>query len=198
MTLTLPALPFSQDALAPFISPETLEFHHGKHHAAYVANANNILENEPSMAGKSLEEIIHLSANENIGLFNNAAQHWNHSFYWNCIKPNGGGTKLPSALQEKIDSDLGGYETFKQEFVQACVTQFGSGWGWLTKDEKTGKLEITKTSNAGVPFIDGKKPLLTCDVWEHAYYIDYRNARPKYIETFVDSLINWEFVESQL
>lgn len=198
MTFTLPELPFAHDSLAPFISPETIEFHHGKHHATYVANANKLIESLPEMQGKSLEDVVILSASDNLGLFNNAAQHWNHAFYWNCIKPNGGGTALPESLQKKIDEDLGGYEKFKSAFVDACITQFGSGWGWLAIDEKTGKLEIVKTSNAGVPFVDGKKPLLTCDVWEHAYYIDYRNARPKYVETFVDELINWEFVESQL
>ena len=192
MPFELPELPFAYDALDPYMSAETFEFHHDKHHAAYVTNGNGLLEGS-GMDGKSLEEIVIASSG---GLFNNAAQHWNHSFFWNCLAPNGGGTALPASIQEKIDSDLGGYEKFKADFINACVTQFGSGWGWLTMDNATGKLEITKTGNAGVPFTEGKTPLLTCDVWEHAYYIDYRNARPKYVETFIDNMINWEFVES--
>jgi Fe-Mn family superoxide dismutase len=192
MTFELPDLPFAYDALSPYMSSETFEFHHDKHHAAYVTNGNKLLEGS-GIESKSLEEIIVSSEG---GLFNNAAQHWNHSFFWNCLSPNGGGTSLPQSIQSKIDEDLGGYESFKANFVEACVTQFGSGWGWLTLDNNTGKLEITKTGNAGVPFTEGKTPLLTCDVWEHAYYIDYRNARPKYVEAFVDSMINWEFVES--
>ena len=193
MSFTLPDLPFAYDALDPYMSAETFEFHHDKHHNAYVENGSKLLAGS-GLEGKSLEEIVVASEG---GLFNNAAQHWNHSFFWNCLAPQGGGTKLPGKLQEKIDADLGGYEAFKTQFVEACVTQFGSGWGWLTLDNATGKLEITKTGNAGVPFTDGKTPLLTCDVWEHAYYIDYRNARPKYVEAFVDSMIHWEFVESR-
>lgn len=198
MPFTLPDLPFAYDALDPYMSAETFEFHHDKHHNAYVTKGNELIQGQPHM-GDTLEEVV-ISASklENPGLFNNAAQHWNHSFFWNCLKPNGGGTSLPASLQEKIDSDLGGYDSFKAAFVEACVTQFGSGWGWLTVDNATGKLEITKTGNAGVPFTEGKTPLLTCDVWEHAYYIDYRNARPKYVEAFVDNMINWEFVESEL
>lgn len=198
MAFELPDLPFAYDALDPYMSAETFEYHHDKHHNAYVQKGNGLLENEPHM-GDTLEEVVKNAANQNKGgLFNNAAQHWNHTFFWNCLKPNGGGTNLPAKLQAKIDSDLGGYERFKEEFINACATQFGSGWGWLTIDDATGKLEITKTGNAGVPFTEGKTPLLTCDVWEHAYYIDYRNARPKYLEAFVDHMINWEFVESQI
>ncbi len=149
--------------------------------------------------GETLEAIIiNAHKHDETGLFNNAAQHWNHSFFWNCLKPNGGGRDIPGTLQAKIDGDLGGYDEFKAKFIEGCVTQFGSGWGWLALDNATGKLEIIKTGNAGVPFTDGKTPLLTCDVWEHAYYIDYRNARPKYVEAFVDNMINWEFVESLL
>jgi Fe-Mn family superoxide dismutase len=198
MAFELPDLPFAYDALDPVMSAETFEYHHDKHHAAYVANGNKLLDGS-GLEGKSLEEIV-IAADKagNGGLFNNAAQHWNHSFFWNCLKPNGGGTSLPAALQAKIDSDLGGYEEFKAKFTEACVTQFGSGWGWLTMDNATGKLEITKTGNAGVPFTEGKTPLLTCDVWEHAYYIDYRNARPKFVETFVDQMINWDFVAANL
>ena len=198
MAFELPDLPFAYDALDPVMSAETFEFHHDKHHAAYVTNGNKLLDGS-GLEDKSLEEIV-IEANKsgNGGLFNNAAQHWNHSFFWNCLKPNGGGTSLPGSLQSKIDSDLGGYDEFKAKFVEACLTQFGSGWGWLTMDNATGKLEITKTGNAGVPFTEGKTPLLTCDVWEHAYYIDYRNARPKYVEEFVDKMINWDFVEANL
>jgi Fe-Mn family superoxide dismutase len=191
MSFTLPELPFAYDALEPYMSAETFEYHHDKHHNAYVENGNKLLDD--SMSSKTLEEIV---ASSDGGLFNNAAQHWNHSFFWNCLKPNGGGTNLPVSVQAKIDSDLGGYDNFRAKFVEACVTQFGSGWGWLAMDNDTGRFEIVKTGNAGVPFTDNKTPLLTCDVWEHAYYIDYRNARPKYVEAFVDNMINWEFVES--
>lgn len=197
MSFELPDLPFAYDALEPYMSAETFEYHHDKHHATYVTNGNKLLDGS-GLEGKELEEIIIAAAEDSAkgGLFNNAAQHWNHSFFWNCLDPQGGGTSLPALIQARIDSDLGGYAKFKAEFIDACVTQFGSGWGWLTMDNNTGKLEITKTGNAGVPFTDGKTPLLTCDVWEHAYYIDYRNARPKYVEAFVHNMINWEFVES--
>lgn len=196
MTFKLPDLPFAYDALAPVMSAETFEFHHDKHHAAYVNKGNELLAGS-GLEGKSLEGIIVAAHKDGkAGLFNNAAQHWNHSFFWNCLKPGGGGTSLPGALQKRIDSDLGGYEAFKTKFIDACMTQFGSGWGWLAMDNQTGKLEITKTGNAGVPFTEGKTPLLTCDVWEHAYYIDYRNGRQKYAEAFVNSMINWDFVLS--
>lgn len=198
MAFDLPALPFAYDALAPVMSAETFEFHHDKHHNAYVENGNKILQGLAHQ-GDTLEAVVVNAAKlDSPGLFNNAAQHWNHSFFWNCLKPNGGGDKLPGALAAKIDSDLGGYEAFKAAFIEACVSQFGSGWGWLVLDNASGRLEITKTGNAGVPFTAEKTPLLTCDVWEHAYYIDYRNARPKYVEAFVDSMANWEFVESLL
>ncbi len=199
MPFELPELPFAYDALDPYMSAETFEFHHDKHHQAYVSNGNNAILEIAKHMGETLEEIV-MNAHKKgeAGLFNNSAQHWNHSFFWNCLKPNGGGRDLPGKLQAKIDSDLGGYDEFRAKFIGACVTQFGSGWGWLALDNATGKLEITKTGNAGVPFTDGKTPLLTCDVWEHAYYIDYRNARPKYVEAFVDNMINWEFAESLL
>ena len=193
----LPSLNYATDAIDG-LSPETFEYHHGKHHKAYIDKGNEIIQGLPHQ-GDTLEDIVINAAKENnMPLFNNAAQHWNHSFYWNCLTPNGGGTSLPGALQEKIDSDLGGFETFKTKFIEACVTQFGSGWGWLTLDNASGKLEITKTGNAGVPFTDGKTPLLTCDVWEHAYYIDFRNARPKYVEAFIDTMVNWDFVTANL
>ncbi len=199
MTLKLMDLPFAYDALAPYMSAETFEYHHDKHHAAYVTNGNKLLENS-EFEGKTAIEIIKATANipEQAGIFNNVAQDWNHSFFWNCLKPNGGGTSLPAKLAEKINTDLGGYEKFKTDFINTCVTQFGSGWGWLCVNNDTGKLEFVKTSNAGVPFTKNYTPILTCDVWEHAYYIDYRNARPKFVESFVDNMINWEFVEAQL
>lgn len=198
MPFSLPALPFSPDAFGDLMSAETFEYHHGKHHAAYVANGSKFLEGT-GLEDKTLEEVVAAAhADNNAGLFNNAAQHWNHSFFWNCLSPNGGGSELPAALAAKIDSDLGGFEQFRTDFINACVTQFGSGWGWLVMDDATGKLEIMKTANADTPIVHGKTPLLTCDVWEHAYYIDYRNARPKFVESFLDNMANWEFAASQM
>ena len=194
----LPELPFAYDALEPHMSKETFEYHRDKHHAAYVNKGNELIEGMPHM-GDTLEEVVAnaLSKGET-ALFNNAAQHWNHSFFWKCLSPNGGGTSLPAKIAEKIESDLGGYEKFKTDFINTCVGQFGSGWGWLVVDNATKKLELYKTGNAGVPFTEGKTPILTCDVWEHAYYIDYRNARPKFVEAFIDHMVNWDFVESEL
>lgn len=199
MTFTLPALPFAPDALAPHMSAETFEFHHGKHHKAYVDKANDLIRGT-GLEGKDLETVVMACAKEPAKqpLFNNVAQHWNHSFFWNCLKPKGGGSSIPGKLKTAIEKDLGGFDKFKTDFVQTCVSQFGSGWGWLVMDNKTGKLELAKTANAGVPFTDGKTPLLTCDVWEHAYYIDYRNARPKFVETVIDSLLNWDFANENL
>jgi len=196
MPLSLPQLPFAIDALEPHISARTLEFHHGKHHNAYVTNGNNLI------AGTEWEqmapEAIIKKASSNpsaAGIFNNVAQAWNHAFYWNCISPNGGGA--PSgAIAAKIASAFGSYEKFVEEFRAAGATQFGSGWGWLVLDG--GKLRVVKTPNAGNPMTLGMTPLLTVDVWEHAYYLDYQNRRPDYLATFVDKLINWEFVNSQL
>jgi Fe-Mn family superoxide dismutase len=190
----LPELAFARDALLPIMSPETLEFHHDKHHAAYVENGNKLLAGS-GLEDKSLEEVVKAAFGKNAGLFNNAAQVYNHNQFWLCIKPGGGGRKLPGALAAKIDSDLGGFDKFRETFLDAAKTQFGSGWAWLSM--KDGKLEVTKTSNAENPLVHGAMPLLTTDVWEHAYYIDYRNARPKYLEAWFDSLINWEYVESQ-
>lgn len=191
MAFTLPELPYSKDALAPHISAETLEYHHGKHHKAYVDNLNKLLDGKPE-ASKSLEEVIMASEG---GVFNNAAQVWNHTFYWNSMKPKGGGQ--PSGdLAAAITRDFGSFEKFKEEFTQAGVTQFGSGWAWLVLDG--GKLKVTKTPNADLPMKHGQKALLTMDVWEHAYYIDFRNARPKYIETFLTSLANWDFANENL
>ena len=191
MAFTLPNLPYAKDALAPHISAETLEFHHGKHHQAYVTNLNKLLEGKPEES-KSLEEIIMSSDG---GVFNNAAQVWNHTFYWNSMKPGGGG-KPTGDLLAAIERDFGSFDKFKEEFTTAGTTQFGSGWAWLV--EQNGKLAVTKTGNADLPMKHGQKALLTMDVWEHAYYIDYRNARPKYIETFLNSLVNWDFAAENL
>jgi Fe-Mn family superoxide dismutase len=193
MALELPDLPYAYDALAPYMSKETLEFHHDKHHMAYVTNGNNLLKDSP-LAGKSIEEICKAAfAEKNAGLVNNVGQHYNHNHFWNWMKPNGGGTKLPGALQKAVDSDLGGYDKMRADFINAGTTQFGSGWAWLAV--KGGKLEVMKTANGENPLMHGAHPILGCDVWEHSYYIDYRNARPKYLEAFVDSLVNWEYVE---
>ncbi len=183
----LPPLPFALDALEPHISSETLEFHHGKHHQTYVTNLNNLLAGS-EFEDKSLEDIVTTSSG---GIFNNAAQVWNHSFYWNCLHPGGGGMpegRLAAAITEKF----GSFDDFKTAFTQTCITTFGSGWGWLVAN-KDGSLELVSTSNAQTPLTSGQIPLLTCDVWEHAYYVDYRNARPQYLEAFWN-LVNWDFV----
>ena len=182
----LPKLPFDMNALAPHISEETLEYHYGKHHKTYVDNLNKLIPGT-EFENLSLEDIIKKSSG---GIFNNAAQIWNHSFYWNCLSPKGG--EPAGALADAINKSFGSIDEFKQKFSQTAITTFGSGWGWLVKNA-AGDLEIVSTSNAGCPLTDGKTPLLTCDVWEHAYYIDYRNARPKYVETFW-KLVNWDFV----
>ena len=188
MAFTLPPLPYDKTALAPHLTAETLEFHHGKHHNAYVTNLNKLLEGKPE-ANKTLEEII---LSSEAGVFNNAAQIWNHTFYWNSMKPNGGGQPTGDLLAA-INRDFGSFDKFKEEFTTAATTQFGSGWAWLVKN-KDGKLAVTKTGNADLPMKHGQTALLTLDVWEHAYYIDFRNLRPKYTETFLNSLVNWDFV----
>jgi Fe-Mn family superoxide dismutase len=187
MSFELPNLPYEMNALEPHISAETLEYHHGKHHATYVNNLNNLVPGT-EFEGKSLEEII-TSAPAG-GVFNNAAQIWNHTFYWNCLSPNGGG-EPGGELLEAINKAFGSVAEFKEKFSTSAATNFGSGWTWLVKNSD-GSVEIVNTSNAGCPLTDGKTPLLTCDVWEHAYYIDYRNARPKYVEAFWN-LVNWDF-----
>ena len=192
MTFTLPKLPYAYDALAPYMSAETLEYHHDKHHQAYV-DMGNKLAAENGMEGKSLEEVVVASHGKIPGLFNNAAQHYNHIHFWHWMKKGGGGKKIPAAVQKAIDSDLGGYDKFRTDFMEAGKTQFWSGWCWIAM--KDGKLSITKTPNGENPLVHGAKPILGCDVWEHSYYIDYRNLRPKYLEAFVDNLINWEYVE---
>lgn len=186
MSFELPPLPYEIDALEPHISKETLEFHYGKHHQTYVTNLNNLVAGTDS-EGKSLEDII---KNSSGGLFNNAAQIWNHTFYWNCLSPNGGGEPT-GELAQAINDTFGSFAEFKEQFSKTAITTFGSGWAWLVKNSD-GSLALTSTSNAGTPLTEGQTPLLTCDVWEHAYYIDFRNARPKYVETFWN-LVNWEF-----
>jgi Superoxide dismutase len=193
-TFELPPLPYAYDALGPYMSAETLEFHHDKHHQAYVTNGNNLLK-DSGLEGKSLEQIVKESFGKNAGLFNNAGQHYNHIHFWNWMKPNGGGKSLPGKLATKIDEDLGGFDKFRGDFIQAGTTQFGSGWAWLSLNQSSGKLEVTKTANGESPLVHGGLPLLGVDVWEHSYYIDYRNARPKYLEAWFDNLVNWEHVE---
>ncbi|MDF2445787.1 MAG: superoxide dismutase [Moraxellaceae bacterium] len=197
MAIELPPLPYDKSALEPHLTAETLEFHHGKHHNAYVVNLNNLIKGT-DLESKSLEEIIKASAGDasKAGVFNNSAQIWNHTFYWNGMKPNGGG-KPTGAIAAKIDTDLGGYDKFVELFKAAATTQFGSGWAWLVLN-KDGKLEVTKTPNADLPMAHGQKALLTCDVWEHAYYIDFRNRRPDYVTTFLEKLVNWDFVNQNL
>jgi len=191
MAFELPPLPYDYEALAPYMSRETLEYHHDKHHQAYVTNGNKLLAGS-GLEHNSLEEIVRLSFGKNPGLFNNAAQHYNHSHFWHWMKKDGGGKKLPARLEKAINADLGGYDKFREDFIKAAAAQFGSGWGWLAL--KDGRLEIMKTPNGENPLVHGAQPLLGVDVWEHSYYIDYRNARPKYLEAFVDSLINWDYV----
>lgn len=189
MAFELPPLPYAMDALAPHISQETLEYHYGKHHQTYVTNLNKLVEGTED-ENTSLEDIIS-KAEVGSGLFNNAAQVWNHTFYWNCMAPGGGGAPT-GEIADKINSAFGSYEEFRAKFVEAATTQFGSGWAWLV--DNGGSLEVMKTANADLPMKHGAKALLTIDVWEHAYYIDFRNARPNYINTFMDHLVNWEFV----
>ncbi len=188
MQHSLPELEYPQDGLSPHISAETLQYHYGKHHNAYVTNLNKALEGT-RFAEMSLEDIVRQSDG---GLFNNAAQHYNHSFYWKCLKPGGGGAPGTS-LAAAIDKQWGSFEAFKEAFSKSCATLFGSGWCWLVAQD--GELKITQTSNAGCPLNDGQRPIMTCDVWEHAYYVDYRNARPSYVEAFW-KLVNWDFAQA--
>jgi Fe-Mn family superoxide dismutase len=196
MAFELPPLPYDKSALEPHVSAKTLEFHHGKHHQAYVTNLNNLVKDTP-MASQSLEEIIKATAKDEskAGIFNNAAQVWNHTFFWNCTKPQGGG-KPSGDLASKIDQAFGGLDKFKEQFKTAAVGQFGSGWAWLVS--AGGQLKITKTPNAVNPMSQGQTALLTCDVWEHAYYLDYQNRRPDFVQAFMDHLINWDFVAKNL
>ncbi|MGT3278790.1 superoxide dismutase [Fe] [Yersinia enterocolitica] len=191
MSFELPALPYAQNALEPHISAETLEYHYGKHHNTYVVNLNNLIK-DTEFAGKSLEEIVKTSSG---GIFNNAAQVWNHTFYWHCLSPNGGGEPT-GKVADAINQSFGSFAEFKAQFTDAAVKNFGAGWTWLVK-KADGTLAIVSTSNAATPLTTADKPLLTVDLWEHAYYIDYRNARPKYLENFW-ALVNWSFVEKNL
>ena len=191
MAFQLPELPYAMDALAPHISAETLEYHYGKHHNKYVETLNQLVDGT-AHAEKTLEDLIKTTDGK---IFNNAAQVWNHTFYWHCMSPNGGGAPK-GKLADSINQAFGSFDAFKEKFSEAAATQFGSGWAWLVQNED-GSLSIEKTSNAENPLTKGQKPILTCDVWEHAYYIDYRNARPKYVEAFWN-LVNWTFVEQQL
>ena len=190
MAHELPPLPYAKNALEPHISQETLEYHYGKHHQTYVTNLNNLIPGT-EFENLSLEDIIMKSSG---GLFNNAAQIWNHTFYWNCLSPNGGG-EPSGALADAINQKFGSFAEFKDAFSKCAITTFGSGWGWLVKNDD-GSVELMSTSNAGTPMTSGKTAVLTCDVWEHAYYIDYRNARPKYVEAFWN-LVNWDFAAQQ-
>jgi Fe-Mn family superoxide dismutase len=196
MAYELPPLPYDYQALEPYISAKTLEFHHDKHHAAYVTNYNKMVE-DGGMADKSIEEVIKATYNDSskAGIFNNGAQAWNHTFFWNSLKPGGGGAPT-GAIAEKINSDLGGYDKFKEEFKKAASTQFGSGWAWLVLDN--GTLKISNSPNAVNPIALGQTPLLTLDVWEHAYYLDYQNKRPDFIDAFLNNLLNWDLVNQQL
>lgn len=194
-TLTLPDLPYAYDALAPHMSAETLEYHHDKHHNAYATTGTDLIASK-GLTGKSIEDIIRETHGkpEFAGVFNNVAQFWNHVHFWNWMTPNGGGSSLPASLQTAIDRDFGSYDAFREHFVTAGKTQFGSGWAWLVCDD-AGKLSVMKTPNGENPVHHGKHAILGCDVWEHSYYIDYRNARPKYLDAFLDHLVNWDYVE---
>jgi Fe-Mn family superoxide dismutase len=195
MSFELPPLPYAYDALQPYMSKETLEFHHDKHHQAYVTTGNNLMKGT-EFEGKSVEEVVKGAYGKNQPLFNNAGQHYNHIHFWQWMKPNGGGSKMPGAVEKAIIDGVGSLDKFKEDFVQAGVSQFGSGWAWLAV--KNGKLEIMKTPNGENPLVHGANPILGVDVWEHSYYIDYRNRRPDYLKAFLDHLVNWEHVEKML
>ena len=192
----LPKLDYQKTALAPIMSEQTLDLHHGKHHQTYITNLNNLIKGK-DLEKMTLEEIIKKTSKDKsqAAIFNNASQHWNHILFWKCMKPNGGG-KLPPKLDGLIKNKFGNVEKFRQEFINAGITQFGSGWCWLSINN--GELEISKTPNAESPVMNNIKPMLGCDVWEHSYYLDYKNKRPEYLEKFFDKLINWEFVESNI
>jgi len=196
MAFELPPLPFADNALEPHITANTLGFHHGKHHSTYVTNLNNLIK-DTGLAGKSLEDIVAETSGDadKAGIFNNAAQVWNHTFYWNSMKPGGGGA--PAAkLAEMIDAAFGSLDAFKEQFKAAAIGQFGSGWAWLVLDG--GALKIVKTANADTPIAHAQTPLITCDVWEHAYYLDFQNRRPDYVQAFLDHLVNWDFAANNL
>jgi Superoxide dismutase len=196
MAFELPALPYPADALKPYMSAETFSFHHGKHHAAYVANLNKLIEGT-DLANKSLEEIIKATFGDpdKVGIFNNAAQVWNHTFFWESMKPGGGGAPT-GPIADKINADFGSYDKFVEAFKTAAATQFGSGWAWLVLED--GTLKVTKTPNAENPLVHGQTPLLTLDVWEHAYYLDYQNRRPDFISAYLEHLVNWDAANARL
>ena len=187
---TLTDLPYSHDALQPYMSKETLEYHHDKHHLAYVNNGNNLIKGS-EWEGKSIEDVVVGSFGKNAGLFNNVGQHYNHMHFWNWMKPNGGGS-VPGKIEKALVESIGSVDKFKEDFIAAGTTQFGSGWAWLSV--KDGKLVVSKTQNGESPLVHGAKPILGVDVWEHSYYIDYRNRRPDYLKAFVEHLINWDYV----
>jgi Fe-Mn family superoxide dismutase len=196
MAFELPALPYPADALKPYMSAETFSYHHGKHHAAYVANLNKLIEGT-DLANKSLEEIIKATFGDpdKVGIFNNAAQVWNHAFFWESMKPGGGGAPT-GPIADKINADFGSYDKFVEAFKTAAATQFGSGWAWLVLED--GTLKVTKTPNAENPLVHGQTPLLTLDVWEHAYYLDYQNRRPDFINAYLEHLVNWDAANARL
>ncbi|HUK10257.1 MAG TPA: superoxide dismutase [Stellaceae bacterium] len=196
MPFELPPLPYDKSALEPHMSAKTLDFHYGKHHQAYVTNLNNLIKGTP-LASKSIEVIVKETAKDaaRAGVFNNAAQVWNHTFFWHSMKPRGGGAPT-GELAQAIARDFGGFDKFKEQFKNAAVSQFGSGWGWLVADR--GHLKVIKTANAETPLVSGETALLTCDVWEHAYYLDYQNRRPDFVQTFLDQLVNWDEAAKRL
>jgi Fe-Mn family superoxide dismutase len=196
MTFQLPPLPFSRDGLEPHMSQKTLDFHHGEHHRAYVTTLNKLVRGT-GFADRSLEDIIRATAADErqAPIFHNAAQSWNHAFFWQCLRPGGGG-EPGSALLQRIERDFGGFSKFKEQFEEAAMGQFGSGWAWLVADGA--KLKVTKTANAANPLVQGQTALLACDVWEHAYYLDFQHRRPDFVQTFLDHLVNWDFVARNL
>jgi len=198
MSFTLPELPYAKDALVPYMSAETFDFHHGKHHLAYVNKANELAAGTPFEAMTLEQAAVATKKAGNQKLFNQIGQIYNHNLFWTSMAPNAGGKKMPGNLEKKIAEDIGGYDALRAALIDKGTTQFGSGWAWLVLDNTTGKLEVVSTANAETPLTDNKTPLLTCDVWEHAYYIDYRNARPKFLEAWIDNLANWEFAAQML
>jgi Fe-Mn family superoxide dismutase len=194
MTLSLPDLPYASDALEPHMTANTFSFHHGKHHKAYVDKSNELLA-DADIKADNLEDLVKACAEVGGALFNNVGQHYNHSFFWNCMRPNGGGAPN-GAIAAKIDEAFGSYDAFKKEFVAGGIGQFGSGWVWLVSDN--GKLKVVKSANAETPLTSGATPLLVCDVWEHAYYLDFQNRRPDFLASFLDNLVNWDFANANL
>lgn len=198
MSFSLPELPYAKDALVPYMSAETFDFHHGKHHLAYINKANELAAGTEFASLNVEQATLAIKKAGNQKLFNQIGQIYNHNFFWLSMKPNGGGNKLPGQLEKKVSEDIGGFDALRAALIEKGTTQFGSGWVWLAVDNASGKLEVLSSANAETPLTDGKTPLLTCDVWEHAYYIDYRNARPKFLEAWIDHLANWDFAAENL